>query len=428
MISISDFSFKNARFKMLLDRTRETPAETVAAVADIVAEVKARGDEALFEYVEQFDGVRLTADTVRVTEEEFAEARDRVSPEFARALQEACANVMKFHQHQLPASYTVDFPHQVKLQRLYRPIERVGICVPGSAAPLSSTLYMNLVPALVAGVPEISIITAPRGGQVADHILYVAEYLDVRTVYKISGAHGVAALAYGTPAVDPVDKIVGPGNVYTQTAKRLLFGTVGIDSLAGPSEIAIVADETAAARYVAADLLSQAEHGSGQEASVAFCLSYEQAEEISEHVVRMISDQHLEQAVAQSLLSYGNIFVVEDMEEAIAAVNAMAPEHVELICENAEDFVPLLRTAAAIFIGPFSTEPVGDYYCGTNHVLPTGGTARFSSGLSVPDFIRGVSVVHYTEDALRANGPAIRALAEAEGLKAHAAAVAIREL
>jgi histidinol dehydrogenase len=427
MISISEFSFDNPRFQSILNRASGVSDEIAETVERIISDVHSRGDEALFEYMARFDDIELAPETVRVSEEEFEQARDGIDQEFAEALKEACDNLFRFHQYQLPKSYTVDYADGVKLQRTYRPLQRVGVCVPGGAAPLSSTLYMSLIPALVAGVPEISVITAPRDGRAADHILFVAEYLDVRTVYKISGAQGIAALAYGTGSIGQVDKIVGPGNIYTQTAKRLLFGTVGIDSLAGPSEIAIIADETAPARYVAADLLSQAEHGSGLEASVAFCTTYEKAEEISGEVVSLIGDYELDQAVAQSLLAYGNLFVVEDLDTAVSAVNTMAPEHLEIICEQAELIVADIVNAGAIFVGPYSSEPVGDYYCGTNHVLPTGGTARFSSGLSVHDFMRSYSVVRYTRQALLSHGKAIQRLAQAEGLSAHALAVQVRQ-
>jgi histidinol dehydrogenase len=426
LISISPFSFDNPRFRALLEKTRETPAEVVHTVEEILREVRARGDDALFGYMKQYDRVDLTRDSVRVTDEEFDEATQRVSTEFAGALKGAVDNLFKFHQHQLSKSYSVAYADSVRLQRQYSPIERVGICVPGGSAPLASTLYMNLVPALVAGVPEITIISPPRGGRIDDHILFVADYLGIRSVLKISGAQGVAALAYGTPSVPRVDKIVGPGNIYTQTAKKLLYGAVGIDSIAGPSEVAILADAGTPAAWVAADLLAQAEHGSGEETAVAFCTSEEYAEEISSELVRLMGRLDLGDALSRALLAYGNIFVVDDMTTAVDAVNMMAPEHVELMCEDAEDLLPMVRTAGAIFVGAHSTEPVGDYFCGTNHVLPTGGTARYSSGLSVGDFLRGVSIVRYTAEALAANGASIRALAEAEGLKAHAMAVSLR--
>jgi histidinol dehydrogenase len=426
VISISQFSFDSPRFRALLEKSRETPPEVLRAVEGIVSDVRSRGDEALFECMRKYGQVELSRDTVKVSDEEYDEAGQRVSAAFAEGVKVACENLFKFHQHQLPKSYSVSYEHEVKLQRVYQPIERVGVCVPSGSAPLASSLYMNLVPALVAGVPEITIMAHPKGGRIDDHILYVADYLGVRNVYRISGAQGVAALAYGTDSVPRVDKIVGPGNIYTQTAKRLVFGTVGIDSIAGPSEIAIIADTKAPAAYVAADLLAQAEHGSGLETAVAFCTSVAQAEAISSELVGLIRRHDLGDAVSRALLSYGNIFVVDSLSTAVDAVNVISPEHLELMCEAAEDLLPMVRTSGAVFIGEYSTEPVGDYICGTNHVLPTAGTARFSSGLSVMDFLRGVSVVRYTHAALAANGASIRALAEAEGLRAHALAVAIR--
>ncbi len=426
MISISKFSFDSPRFRALLEKSRETPPEVLHAVEAIVSDVRTRGDEALFECMRKYDHVELSRDSVKVSDEQYDEALQRIPGAFAEAVKVACENLFKFHQHQLPKSYTVRSDHDVKLQRLYQPIERVGVCVPAGAAPLASSLYMNLVPALVAGVPEISIISPPREGRVDDHILYVADYLGIRNVYKVSGAQGVAALAYGTDSVPRVDKIVGPGNIYTQTAKRLVFGSVGIDSLAGPSEIAIIADRKAPSAYIAADLLAQAEHGSGLETAVAFCTSVAQAEAISSELVGFIRRHDLGDTVSRALLAYGNIFVVDSLSTAVDAVNMISPEHLELMCEEAEDLLPMVRTSGAVFIGEYSTEPVGDYICGTNHVLPTAGTARFSSGLSVMDFVRAVSVVRYTHEALAANAASIRALAEAEGLKAHALAVAIR--
>jgi len=427
VISISQFSFESPRFRALLEKTRETPAEVIRTVEEIIGEVRRRGDDALFEYMNRYDHVELTRGTVRVDDEEFDQACQQTSSSFAEAVKEACDNLFKFHQHQLPKSYSVPYDHSVRLQRLYQPMERVGVCVPGGAAPLASSLYMNLVPALVAGVPEITIISPPRRGRVDNHILYVADYLGVRNVYKVSGAQGVAALAFGTDSVPRVDKIVGPGNVYTQTAKKLLYGTVGIDFLAGASEVAIIADGKAPAAYIAADLLAQAEHGSGMETSVAFCVSFEQAESISSELVRLIRRHDLGDAVSQALLAYGNIFVVDNLATAVDAVNILAPEHLELMCDDAEDLLPMVRNSGAIFVGAHSTEPAGDYFCGTNHVLPTGGTARFSSGLAVTDFLRGVSIVRYTAEALAAHGASIRALADAEGLRAHALAVSVRE-
>jgi histidinol dehydrogenase len=427
MITISEFDFKNPRFTSLLNRQAETPVEIISTVSRIIQDIKENGDSALYDYMQKFDNINLYEIPPKVTDDEFEEARLYIEDEYREALKQACDNLFKFHQYQLPKSYKVDYQNGVVLKRNYRPIERVGVCVPGQTAPLSSSLYMNIIPALVAGVPEIYIISAPVDNKINHTILYIADYLGVKNVYKISGAQGVAALAFGTESISKVDKVVGPGNIYVQTAKKQLFGTVGIDSIAGPSEIAIIADDSANARYVAADLLSQAEHGTGMEASVAFCLSKVMAQEIQEQLLFLSTNYDLEEIVYKALDNYGNIFIVDSIERAVDAVNFMAPEHTEIICQNGEEIAEKITNSGAVFIGPYSPEPVGDYFCGTNHVLPTGGTARFLSGLSVLDFIRSYSTVSYTETALKINSNAIKKLAEPEGMKAHSLSISVRE-
>ena len=286
---------------------------------------------------------------------------------------------------------------------------------------------MNLVPAVVAGVPNIYILTKPRrDGSIDERLLYVADYLGVKNYYKISGSQGLAAVAYGTETVKKVDAITGPGNNYTQMAKKLLFGEVKIDSIAGPSEIVVIADETANPTFIAADMMSQAEHGTGFEASTAFCLSEKQAEEIRAEINRLCKENNLVDATKKTFDNYGDIFIVDSIDEAVKAANEIAPEHVELLVENYEDELQKLTNAGAVFIGEYSTEPVGDYFCGTNHILPTCGTARFSSGMSVNEFMRGYSVIKYPENALKENADYITLLAEAEGMRAHALAVKVR--
>jgi len=293
---------------------------------------------------------------------------------------------------------------------------------------LVSTLYMNLVPAIVAGVPNLYILTKPRAdGTIDEHLLYVADYLKVRNYLKISGSHGLAAVAYGTESIRKVDAIVGPGNNYTQMAKKLLFGEVKIDSVAGPSEIAVIADENANPAFIAADLMSQAEHGTGFEASTAFCLSEAQAQQIREEIYTLCKENNLTEATKKTFENYGDIFVVDSIEEAVKAVNEIAPEHVELLLNDYEAVLDRLTNAGAVFVGEYSTEPVGYYFCGTNHILPTCGTARFSSGMSVGEFMRGYSVIQYTEAALKKNADHIIRLAGAEGMKAHALAVRVRK-
>ena len=314
------------------------------------------------------------------------------------------------------------------LERKYTPINSVAVTVPGNMAPLVSTLCMNLIPALVAGVPNIYILTKPRiDGTIDEHLLYVADYLNVKNYLKISGSQGLAAVAYGTDSINKVDAITGPGNNYTQMAKKLLFGEVKVDSIAGPSEIAIIADENANATFIAADMMSQAEHGTGFEASTAFCLSEAQAQEIKKEINRLCKENNLTDATQKTFENYGDIFVVDSVQEAVNAVNEMAPEHVELLLNDFENVLAQLTNAGAVFVGEYSTEPVGDYFCGTNHILPTCGTAKFSSGMSVGEFMRGYSVIKYTETALKKNADYIIQLAESEGMKAHALAVKVRK-
>ena len=426
MIPISRFSYENQRFQALLDRTHAAPADILETVARIVGDVRRDGDEALFRYMEELDGIQLDRTNVLVSDREFQDAVPAVKPEFATALTEATQNLFTFHQHQLPKPYRVKTDQGSVLGRKYQPLNSVGICVPAAAAPLASSLYMNLIPALVAGVPDISIISSPAGGTIDPTILFTADFLGIRNVYKISGAQGVAALAYGTDSVKAVDKILGPGNLYVQSAKQLVWGAVGIDSFAGPSEIAIITDEKTPALFAAADLLSQAEHGSGFEASVAFCLTESKAEKIKQELERLAEENDLKDRVSRALELFGNIFIVDSIDTAIDAVNAMAPEHAEIMCRQPGEVAKQIRNAGAVFVGLYSPEPVGDYYCGSNHVLPTGGTARFSSGLNVMDFMRGYSVIEYTKESLVAHAKAIQVLATAEGMTAHALATGIR--
>ena len=335
---------------------------------------------------------------------------------------------MRFHKKQLPVSFSETYQDGAVLERRYTPINSLAINVPGNMAPLVSTLYMNVIPAIVAGVPNIYILTKPRiDGTIDEHLLYVADYLNIRNYYKISGSQGLAAVAYGTETVRKVDAITGPGNNFTQMAKKLLFGEVKIDSIAGPSEIAIIADRNANPVFIAADMMSQAEHGTGFEASTAFCLSEEQAQKIKAEINRLCKEHGLVKATQKTFENYGDIFIVDSIEEAVDAVNEIAPEHAELLLDDYQDALTKLTNAGAVFVGEYSTEPVGDYFCGTNHILPTCGTAKFSSGMSVLEFMRGYSVIHYPEAALKQNADHIIQLAESEGMKAHALAVKIRK-
>lgn len=428
MVTISKFSYENPRFRNLLKRKSSIPEEVEIIVKEVLKNVKEQGDEALYAYMKKFDNVDMEKIGLFVSEEEFASAREQVSEEFKEAVKRACDNLFRFHKRQLPVGFCETYEDGAILERRYTPINSVAVTVPGNMAPLVSTLYMNLVPAIVAGVPNIYILTKPRAdGTIDEHLLYVADYLHVKNYYKISGSQGLAAVAYGTNTVKKVDAIIGPGNHFTQMAKKLLFGEVKIDSIAGPSEIAIIADKKANTTFIAADMMSQAEHGTGFEASTAFCLSEEQAHEIKSEIIRLCNENNLVNATGKTFENYGDIFIVDSLEEAVEAVNEIAPEHVELLLEDYQEALHKLINAGAVFVGEYSTEPVGDYFCGTNHILPTCGTAKFSSGMSVQEFMRGYSVIQYPEAALKKNADDIMELAEAEGMMAHALAVKVRK-
>lgn len=394
MVTISKFSRENVRYRNLLKRRSSSSAEVETTVKDVLQNVKEKGDEALYSYMKQFDQVDIREIGLLVSEEEFVRARDMVSEEFKESVKRACDNLFRFHKRQLPKGFTEEYEDGVVLERRYTPIDSLAVTVPGNMAALVSSLYMNLIPAIVAGVPNIYILTKPRAdGTIDEHLLYVADYLNVKNYYKISGAQGLAAVAYGTETVKKVDVIAGPGNNYTQMAKKLLFGEVKIDFIAGPSEIAIIADEAANPTFIAADMMSQAEHGTGFEASTTFCLSETQAQNIKSEILRLCQENHLTETTKRSFENYGDIFIVDSIQEAVDAVNTLAPEHVELLLDDYEGILAQLTNAGAVFVGAYSTEPVGDYFCGTNHILPTCGTARFSSGMSVSEFVRASCIL-----------------------------------
>lgn len=379
MVTISKFSYDNPRYLSLLKRRSSIPKEVEATVKEVLASVKEQGDKALHAYMKEFDNVDISQIGLFVSEEEFERAREAVSQEFKEAVKRACDNLFRFHKGQLPQGFREIYQNGAILERRYTPLNSV------------------------------------------------ADYLGVKNYYKLSGSQGLAAVAYGTETVKKVDAITGPGNNYTQMAKKLLFGEVKIDSIAGPSEIAIIADEKVNPTFIAADMMSQAEHGTGFEASTTFCLSEKQAQEIRAEVNRLCQENDLVKATRKTFENYGDIFIVDSLQEAIDAVNEIAPEHAELLLEDWAEALEKLTNAGAVFVGEYSTEPVGDYFCGTNHILPTCGTARFSSGMSVQEFMRGYSVIQYPERALKENADYIVELAEAEGMRAHALAVKVRK-
>ncbi|WP_312117682.1 histidinol dehydrogenase [Brevibacillus reuszeri] len=398
--------------------------EQQEAVQAILLAVRKRGDEALREYTERFDRVRLQQ--FRVSEAEFAEASEQVTPEVKAALVEAAANIRDFHERQVRQSWFTTKESGTLLGQIIRPLKRVGLYVPGGTAAYPSSVLMNAIPAKIAGVPEVVITTPPGAdGKINPAILVAAQIAGVDEIYKVGGAQAVAALTYGTEQIRAVDKIVGPGNIYVALAKREVFGLVSIDMVAGPSEIAVLADDTANPRYVAADLLSQAEHDP-MSAAILVTPSQVLADAVAAEVERQLAVLPRKEIAEAAVRDHGAILLVNDLDEGFAVINQIAPEHLEIMIDDPFAHLGKVENAGAIFLGPYSSEPVGDYFAGSNHVIPTNGTARFSSPLSVDDFIKKSSVVSYSKRDLRENGHKIITLAEQEGLAAHGRAIAER--
>ncbi|TYP69206.1 histidinol dehydrogenase [Paenibacillus methanolicus] len=398
------------------------------AVRQIVESVRTEGDAALLAFTEKFDGVRLEAAGLRVTAEEIEQAYGKVEAPFLEAIREAAANIRAFHEKQLRQSWVDVQPDGTMLGQILRPLKRVGVYVPGGKAAYPSSVLMNVIPAQVAGVPEIVMVTPPATGGRAGidpYILVAAAEAGVKELYRVGGAQAVAALAYGTNTIAPVDKICGPGNIYVALAKRAVFGAVDIDSIAGPSEIVVLADDTADAAYVAADLLSQAEHDE-MASAILVTTSPKLGEAVASEVERQLATLPKADIARKSIDANGAILLAETMEEALAAVNRMAPEHLEVMVAEPMGLLGRIENAGAIFLGPYSSEPVGDYFAGPNHILPTNGTARFSSPVNVDDFLKKSSLIYYSKDALLKNGEKIMTLARHEGLEAHARAIGIR--
>lgn len=396
------------------------------AVKDIIEAVRTEGDDALRRFSEQFD--RSKVDRFRITEEEIQAAYSQVEPEFVTAIREAAVNIRAFHEKQKRESWMDLKPDGTMLGQVVRPLKRVGLYVPGGKAAYPSSVLMNAIPAQVAGVPEIAMVTPPATAGVEGvnpYILVAAAEAGVREVYRVGGAQAVAALAYGTAQIPAVDKIVGPGNIYVALAKRYVYGVVDIDSIAGPSEIIVLADDSADPAYVAADLLSQAEHDE-MASAVLVTPSQALAVAVQAELSRQVALLPRRAIAEQSLDDYGAILTVPSLEAGLDVVNRMAPEHLEVIVREPFQYLAKIENAGAIFLGPYSSESVGDYFAGPNHVLPTNGTARFSSALSVDDFIKKSSIIYYSKEALLRDAPQIAALAKFEGLQAHARAVEIR--
>ncbi|THF72526.1 histidinol dehydrogenase [Cohnella fermenti] len=412
-----------------LERQTEygTPEQN-AAVKEIVEAVKLEGDAALLRYTEKLDKVKLQPADLRVPQEEIEAAYDKVEPEFLAALRQAAANITAFHEKQKRTTWIDAQPDGTLLGMVLRPLRRVGLYVPGGKAAYPSSVLMNVLPAKVAGVPEIVMATPPAtGGRegIDPYILVAAAEAGVTEMYRIGGAQAVAALAYGTASIPAVDKICGPGNIYVALAKRAVFGAVDIDSIAGPSEIAVLADDTADAGYIAADMLSQAEHDE-MASAVLVTPSAKLAAAVEAELQRQVATLPRREIAEKSLEQYGAILTVPTLADGVAIINRLAPEHLEVITEDPLELLGGIENAGAIFLGPYSSEPVGDYFAGPNHILPTNGTARFSSPLNVDHFLKKSSLIRYSRQALLRDAAGIATLARHEGLEAHARAVEIR--
>ncbi|OPZ60182.1 MAG: Histidinol dehydrogenase [Deltaproteobacteria bacterium ADurb.Bin510] len=412
-----------AELDALLERKQVTPLEIEQRVSAIIADVKARGDAALFEYTERFDGYRPAS--LVIDEAEIAAAAAQVDPSLLEALVTAAKRIEDFHRRQIEETWTYEGEHGVLLGQKITPLDRVGVYVPGGRNAFPSTVLMDVIPARLAGVPEIVMVTPTPGGQVEPVLLAAAHIAGVRRIYRLGGAQAVAALAFGTASVPKVDKVIGPGNIYVATAKRLLLGTIGIDSIAGPSEIMVVADSGAEPRIVAVDLLSQAEHD--PEAS-AMLVTPDAA--FAEQVAAALAEEAAKlpraAVVTRSLVEHGAIIVTRDLTEAFEVVNRVAPEHLELMLKDARSHLDRVRNAGAIFLGYQTPEAIGDYVAGPNHTLPTGSTARFYSPLGVYDFVKRSSIIEFNQTALKALGEQAITLARSEELEAHARSVEYR--
>lgn len=395
-------------------------------VAAILENVKANGDEAIFSYASQFDHVELTEETFRVSEDEIKEAYTLVDQDLIGVIKKALVNIRDYHQNQKQNSWFTSTPQGTMLGQKVTPMDTVGVYVPGGKAAYPSSVLMNIVPAKVAGVGRI-VMTTPCNaeGKVNPLVLVAANEAGADEIYKTGGAQAIAAMAYGTKSVPKVDKIVGPGNIYVALAKKAVFGHVAIDSIAGPSEILVLADETANPHYVAADLLSQAEHDELASA-ILITTSRELAEKVSVEVDGYLEKLSRREIIQKSLDNFGYLLVADDMEEAIDAANAIASEHLEIVTANPFEVMTKIRHAGAIFLGEYSCEPLGDYFAGPNHVLPTNGTAKFFSPLSVDDFVKKSSIIYYSREALSPIHKDIEAFAKAEHLTAHANSIHVR--
>ncbi|MDE7444313.1 MAG: histidinol dehydrogenase [Lachnospiraceae bacterium] len=425
IIELNDTT-RNNLLENLLKRSPNSYGQYEQTVNEIIEQVRTKGDEALFGYTLKFDKCEITADNIKVTDEEIKEAYEKVDPELVKVMKKSAANITKFHEKQLHNSWFVPEDNGTILGQKITPIEISGVYVPGGKAAYPSSVLMNVLPAKVAGVSRI-IMTTPPGadGKVNPGTLVAADIAGVNEIYKAGGAQAIAAMAFGTQSIPRVDKITGPGNIFVALAKKACFGYVSIDSIAGPSEILVLADETANPRYIAADLLSQAEHDE-MASAILITTSRQLAEQVSKEAEAFTQKLSRKEIIEKSLENYGYILIAQNMEEAIAAANEIASEHLEILTANPFETMTKIKNAGAIFLGEYSSEPLGDYFAGPNHILPTNGTARFFSPLNVDDFLKKTSIISYSQDALSKVYKDIELFAEKEGLTAHANSIKVR--
>lgn len=413
-------------YERLLSRNRMEAADVLEAVSQVIAGVRSRGDEALVGYTRRFDRVEIGVKDLKVTDEEISRAYKDVDPELLEVIRRARTNIRDFHEKQKEKSWFTSEKEGVILGQVIRPLETIGVYVPGGTAPLISSVLMNVVPACAAGVSRIVMATPPmKDGRINPAVLVAAAEAGVHEIYRMGGAQAIAAMAFGTDTVPKVDKIFGPGNIYVATAKRMVFGYVDIDMFAGPSEITVIADETAEPAFVAADLLSQAEHDV-LASSILITTSEELARKVCIEIERQTAYLGRKDIIEKALGSYGMAVIAESLEEAVEISNRIAPEHLELCVADPFSLLGNVKNAGAIFLGRYASEPLGDYFAGPNHILPTSGTARFFSPLNLSDFIKKSSIISYTKKALGSVKDDVIRFAEAEGLGAHANAIRVR--
>lgn len=424
MLRLFDLSKSSEEEILEIIENREEDLEVINDVKNILDEVKRNKDKALRKYNKLYDNVDIY--DLKVSENEINEAFNLVEEEFINALKSSIKNVKKYHEKQLKNGYTITNDNGVFMGQLITPIERVGVYVPGGTASYPSSVVMNVIPAKIAGVKEVVMVTPPKSnGKINPYILVAASLSGVDEIYKVGGAQSIGALAYGTESIKKVYKIVGPGNIYVATAKKLVFGTVDIDMVAGPSEILVIGDENANSKFIAADLMSQAEHDK-RAAAILVTTSKKLYEDVVKEINLQIKELERKDIIEESLINYGMAIICSDLDKCIEISNNIAPEHLELMIDNPIEYLGKIKNAGSIFLGSYSPEPLGDYYAGPNHVLPTSGTAKFSSPLSVDSFIKRSSYLYYPKEELQKVSKEIIVLAEKEGLTAHKNSVKVR--